>query len=313
MTELSIEKFDTNHTAFDAQYEQKAHLQTSFNMEIIRKLSDQIKQWFPDTQDQPIKIADLCCGHGKPTYDLFNALNENGVNIEHITGYDISAAQIQQAQLNYANNSKINFAVQNIEQIQEKSKYDVIVSFFGLHWMEDISAAAQAISYSLNPNGKLAFVVPLEKTDLFEFRKSFLLHSQWNKSFAQDYTIYPFIDSGEEYLKAFNQYFKHEEEHTKAGKKELSYTNDEFATFLSSWLPEMRNLNSRNISSDGYDKDLVSSIPKDHQGNVTYVDDNHVIFTEYFFSYQGSPLPKILDEQENVCALKGETPIIIEA
>lgn len=300
MEPLNQEKFNTKHAAFDTGYEQKAHLQTSFNEKIIYDLSSQIKKYFPYTINKPIKIVDLCCGHGKPTYDLLNALNKDGVNIEKITGYDISSTQIEQAQINYANNSKINFAVQNIEEIQEKSEYDVVISLFGLHWMENISIAVKAIFDSLKPGGKLMFFVPLDKMDLFELRQEFLLHSKWNQSFNENYKIHPFINNGEEYLSAFNKYFQHEEEYTKEGQKDLQYTQDELALFLSSWLPEMRHLNSMNISSNGYDKDLVHSIPKDHQGNITYIDDDNVIFTEHFFSYQGSAI------QENTCEFMGD-------
>ena len=293
---ISIEKFNTKLAAFDAEYEKKAHLQTTFNNDIIHQLSNSIKKWFPDTKDKPIKIVDLCCGHGKPTYELLTLLNKNGVNVEQITGYDISPSQIEQAQINYANDSRLKFVVQNIGEIKDKSEYDIAISLFGLHWMENISMTARIIFKSLKPNGKLMFFVPLEKMDLFELRKEFLYHSQWNQSFDQGYQIHPFIADDKEYLVAFDKYFQHEREYTLKGQKNLPYIKDEFATFLSSWLPEMRHLNSKNISSVGYDRELVESIPKDHQGNILDIGNNKIIFTEHFFSYQGSALAAILPE-----------------
>lgn len=147
------------------------------------------------------------------------------------------------------------------------------------------------------------FFVPLEKMDLFKLRKEFLYHSKWNHSFVKDYQIYPFIADEENYISAFDKYFEHEVEYTTKGQQNLSYTKDEFATFLSSWIPEMRYLNSNNISSNGYDRDLVDSIPENYQGNIYNVGVNEVVFTEHFFSYQGSAMNGRLQE-DSVCDLE---------
>ena len=104
------EKFNTQSEAFDADYKEKAHLQTTFNTDLIIGLSNSIQRWFPDTKNKPIKIVDLCCGHGKPTHDLLTALNKAGVNILQIVGYDVSPAQIEQAKSNYKNETKLTFA-----------------------------------------------------------------------------------------------------------------------------------------------------------------------------------------------------------
>lgn len=283
-------KFNTETEAFDIAYQQKAHLQATFNADIIIKLSHSIKKWFPDTENKPIRIVDLCCGHGKPTYDLLRILNESGVNVAQINGYDISPAQIEQARNNYSNESKLVFSVQNIEEMKDKSEYDVAVSLFGLHWIENISRTAESIFNSLKPGGKLMFFVPLEKMDLFELRQKFLQYSKWNESFDVNYQIHPFIADEKNYIIAFDKYFRYEDEHTAKGKRDLPYTKDEFAIFLSSWIPEIRHLNYKNISSVGYDKDLVNSIPKDHQGNILDIGDNKIVFTEHFFFYQGEAL-----------------------
>lgn len=279
-------KFNTQDKSFDSDYAAKAHLQTTFNKKIIDNLSKSISRWFPDSSKNPITILDLCCGHGKPTYDLMVKLNEKGIDVAKVVGYDISTAQIELAKSNYDTEPKLEFYVQNAETISDENKYDIVISLFGLHWMEDIKSTAKLIAKSLKPEGKLMFFVPLEKMDLFEIRSTFLQTSECN-DFFKNFHIHPFIANYSKYVEAFDRYFDHEDNSTGEGAREMLYTENEFITFLSSWMQEIRHLKSQD-ACPSYVKDLVSSISPNHESNVYKTQHGNILFTEHFFSYQGS-------------------------
>lgn len=277
-----IKKFNTDKEVFDKDYENKAHHQASFNEIIIDSLSESIARWFPKTSSNySIKILDLCCGHGKPTYDLLIKLNDKGINVEKIVGYDISESQIETAIKNHGHEDKISFFVKDAECIEEENEYDVVVSLFGLHWMESINNSAKSIFDSLKQNGKVMFFVPLEKMDLFEFRKNFIKDSKYSEYF-KDYSIHPFINDQNKYISAFEKYFQQEEEHTKSGKREIIYSKEQFSTFLSSWIPEVRHLSAKKVNSENYTNDLIDSMPHISE-NIKKLEENKFLFTEHFF------------------------------
>ena len=66
---------------------------------------------------RPLKILDLCCGHGVPTFDLYQTLIKEKVEIDKVTGYDLSADQIGIAKYNYAAEKKLQFEQKDIEQL----------------------------------------------------------------------------------------------------------------------------------------------------------------------------------------------------
>ena len=299
-----MKKFNTDKEVFDRDYKNKAHHQTSFNEVIIERLSESIARWFPKTSDNgSIKILDLCCGHGKPTYDLLIKLDDKGVNVEKIIGYDISESQIETATKNHGHEDRISFFVRNAEYIEEKNEYDVVVSLFGLHWMESIKDSAKSIFNSLKQNGKVMFFVPLEKMDLFEFRGNFIKDSKYSEYF-KDYSIHPFIDDENEYIAAFEKYFRQEKEYTVRGNREIIYSKEQFSTFLSSWMPEIRYLSGKKVSGENYANDLIDSMPHISK-NIKKLDENKILFTEHFFSYQGS-ICEELEKQKYQQDLSGE-------
>ncbi|MCA0404323.1 MAG: class I SAM-dependent methyltransferase [Proteobacteria bacterium] len=98
---------------FDETYEKNANLQQQFNALLITQIVEYILQAIPTAKETPIRILDLCCGDGGATNDLANALEEKGILIDKIIGYDISPDQIKVAS-KYDDGKKRRFKVQDV-------------------------------------------------------------------------------------------------------------------------------------------------------------------------------------------------------
>lgn len=199
---------------------------------------------------------------------------------------------IQFAQKKYSSISNLKFEVRDVEKMSDKEEYDVVFSLFGLHWMNDISNCAKLAFNALKPSGKLLFFVPLEKEDLFVFRKNFIDGSRWKECFdekAKD--IKPFIADKKEYLIAFKKYFECKNEEDYFVKKE--YSTEDFVKFLSSWMQEVRHICSdqryqikKDVIANAYVTEFIDSIPISTQGNIVKRDAK-ITFTEHVFCYEG--------------------------
>jgi ubiquinone/menaquinone biosynthesis C-methylase UbiE len=297
-------KFDTNTEIFDKDYAKQAHHQKGFNEKIVNDLVSTIAHWFPDTAKRPLKILDLCCGHGEPTFNLLKQLEVNSIVVERMVGYDSSLQQIEKANKFAEKDSRLSFLVKNVEEMTDESEFDIIISLFGLHWMNDINDVANRIHRTLKPEGKLLFFVPLEKMDLFAIRKEFMAKNEW-KEFFNDFAIYPFIKKEKGYTTFFDNYF--EAEQVTRGKSTKLYSEQEFTTFLLSWLPEVRHLSAKQQSKDKceeYVHQLIQSIPLNQRDkDVTRLINNEtkVKFVEKYLLYQAiQKRPEIEFEKEHV-------------
>lgn len=289
---------NSNIKSFDESYKNNDILQKDFNNVTINRYTDIIFLFYQSlgSDKHPLSIVDLCCGYGKPTFELYQSLVAKNVEIDKMIGYDISAVMISQAKDEYKEYQKLEFKEKNVELLDDKNKYDIAISLFGLHWMDDVGEIASKIFDSLNTPGKLMFFVPLEKMDLYEFRKKFILESKWSEYFIDMKELKPFIENEKFYLEAFEKFFKCENE--KAEVVQKNYTKDEFIKFLSSWMQEVRYLckdekdqETKQILSQTYVKELVDSIPNLINGNVVKNSMNSdIVFMEHVFSYEGTKL-----------------------
>ena len=78
---------------FNKTYIKNDHFQKSITNPTISIFAQRIKAYFEHVK-HPLKILDLCCGYGEPTFDLYQTLIREKVEIEKVTGYDLSADQI---------------------------------------------------------------------------------------------------------------------------------------------------------------------------------------------------------------------------
>lgn len=292
--------FGPRVSSFDGiPYSPQAHHQDTVNSMAIRDFAEAIKTWYHENgmkpnDGSPIDMLDIGCGPGKPTYDLLRALTENSILVNQITGEDISRYQIAEAVKTYENEPRLRFNVQNMEEMSDKNQYDVIVSFFALHWANDINAMAKLIRDAIKPNGKLMFLVPLGDDPLFKYRQRFRKESHWQHHLS-DFNLVNFHTDEGVYKNAFDPHFMTDGSYTKVIDRTFNYTREEFSTFLSSWLPEKRYLNNKDIDSSTYATELVDFIVSAlyTQGDPDIdsslkLRDGKIVFTGLFFQYSGT-------------------------
>lgn len=286
MTQSSLSLFSTSKTPFTSDYAQKSQHQKSFNMHAIEYLAETIGSWFPETSG--LSILDLCCGDGSSTQILFDTLSATRTNVNKLVGYDISPHQIEIAKKNNKNKS-LTFEVMDAEKLDEEQRYDLIVSFFGLHWLEHIQEVVPRLHRALKADGRIVFLVPLEKEDLYQLRQQCIESLKWKDKFA-DYKLHPFHYTAADYTEPFAEYFSPEMGNmTDDCIKEFSKEN--FCKFLSSWLQEVRYLRSAHGEeiAQVYVNDLVSSIKSSpyYHAYLSKEDNNKFQFIERILFWQG--------------------------
>ena len=270
-----------NATLFSADYRKKAHLQKGFNPQLINDLVYYILAERPDAKIRPIKLLDLCCGDGGSTYLLLEELTKHGILVESLVGYDISPAQIDIAQSNYANQI-LHFEVKDINAIEEKNYFDVVLSLFGLHWIMDIQRVANKIQRCLKSDGLLMFFVPLEKTEFFNLRKELIVSEKWRDRFS-GFQLHPFIVDPNDYSKVFTPFFTCKNEQGIVGEHMVEFERHRFADFLASWMQEVRHLTSQEAKS-AFINDIIDGVISLRQEHPTVktLDDGKLGFYEKF-------------------------------
>lgn len=149
---------------FRKDYREHAILQKGFNAVLIEDTVQFVLRTMPYALKKPIRILDLCCGNGDFTVALEESLSQHEIQIEQIVGYDISQAQIATAN-HYHNtpNAKVRCYVQDAARLEDATQFDLVVSYFGLHWLPDSHNLMPRIARALKPQGKRVFFVSLEK------------------------------------------------------------------------------------------------------------------------------------------------------
>lgn len=275
----------TDVEQFDKTYVANAHLQKGFNEQIVDNFVDYILQTIPDAKEREIKILDLCCGDGGVTTALLQRLKAAGIKVKKMVGYDISTDLIEMAKGYEDSNPGLEFKVQDLSEMDDHGEYDVVLSLFGLHWIEDINRAADKIYQALKPNGKIMYFVPLEKTKLFALRQSIMSmeSSIWREAF-ENYTFSPFRSDPADYIQAFERGFDSESVEEISGTEDVEFPVERFKQFLGSWMQELRHLQCQ-TDKDAYLDELVKTLPKsaDLCNDVEIIDNKTVRFGERFF------------------------------
>lgn len=124
-----------------------------FNGEAYRKASKHQKEWGARLMEKlhlrgDESILDLGCGDGS----LTKALSEL-VKGGNVVGIDASEGMIQAAKPYESDN--LHFRCMDIQDLCEKSVYDVIYSNAALHWVKGHSRLLQNCHAALKPRGKI--------------------------------------------------------------------------------------------------------------------------------------------------------------
>ena len=69
------------------------------------------------------------------------------------------------------------------EELNDFEKFDEVISFCALHWVNDINFASKSISRALKPNGLLLALIGIETEEFHILRNEFLNNSKWTNLF----------------------------------------------------------------------------------------------------------------------------------
>jgi malonyl-CoA O-methyltransferase len=129
--------------ALHSSVQEKAAVQLGLNLQV---LSDSLP---------PGPVLEIACGTGIFTRQLATILPEREFTIS-----DISAEMIEACRANLELDAR--YTVIDAEQIDEKSKYALIVCAFAAQWFNDISTVFDGILKALMPGGYFLFSVPTD-------------------------------------------------------------------------------------------------------------------------------------------------------
>ncbi|XP_057326667.1 juvenile hormone acid O-methyltransferase [Microplitis mediator] len=132
--------------------------------EVIEEFSDELSSMYG-------KCIDIGCGPGNITKELIlPKLPADSV----VVGADISESMIDSAKKKYQDEERLSFIKLNIEAeelpIKEIERYDNVLSFYCLHWCQNMRLALKNIHQLLRPGGR-ALVMFLSYNNGFDAYK----------------------------------------------------------------------------------------------------------------------------------------------
>lgn len=99
-------------------------------------------------------ILDIGCGTGNITRVLAKKASKG-----EVIGIDPSPKMIQQAVVEYANTPNLSFQQKSAEDFQFEHKFDLVTSFFALHWVNDQDKVVKNVREALREGGQIRFLM----------------------------------------------------------------------------------------------------------------------------------------------------------
>jgi trans-aconitate 2-methyltransferase len=124
-------------------------------------------------------ILDVGCGDGKISAELARRVPGGKV-----VGIDFSADMISHAKAAHQVDN-LEFFTMNAEHINAESEFDLVTSFFSLHWVPDKKEAIRRIFRSLKPGGQAILIMPHRNEILANARFQVLDLPEWKTVFAE--------------------------------------------------------------------------------------------------------------------------------
>ena len=140
MEVLSMNDWDSKH------YKKHATVQQSVALRIIEGLK------FSGNE----QVLDIGCGDGKVTSKIAELIPDG-----QVIGMDVSVNMICEAQLTYAHIPNLSFVQKDVQSFTFDQKFDLVTSFFALHWVANHELVLGNIKAVLNKGGKIIFIMPV--------------------------------------------------------------------------------------------------------------------------------------------------------
>jgi trans-aconitate 2-methyltransferase len=199
-------------------------------------------------------ILDIGCGDGKTTIELAKKV-PNG----KVIGIDPSSNMIDECKKNYSLIKNISFEQKGAEEFSFDIKFDLIVSFFALHYVNDQLTVLKNIYNALKPRGKL--IIRMSGGEQKEIAEVFN-REPWKSIFAKQEEKWH-SQTEEDYKKLLKEAgFKDFKAKTESHPR--YFTKDEFFNWAMAWVPYVTGLDQK--KSIEFTNELLENISKGQEG-----------------------------------------------
>ncbi len=195
-------------------------------------------------------ILDIGCGDGKTTIELAKKV-PNG----KVIGIDPSPNMIEECKKNYSHIKNLSFNRLSAEEFSFEINFDLIVSFYALHYVEDQLSVLKKVYESLKQKGK--FILRMSGGDQKEIAEVFE-RKPWRSIFASQENKWH-SKTEEDYKKLLKEAgFKNFA--TKTLSHSRYFTKDELFNWAMAWVPYVSGLDQK--KSIEFTNELVENISK---------------------------------------------------
>ncbi len=132
-------------SSWDAKfYKKQARLQEDAALRILKQVS------FNGDE----RVLDIGCGDGKITKKIAEMVPKG-----EVIGIDPSKEMINEALADYSHIPNLSFFQEGAESFHFEKKFNLVTSFFALHWVKDHGLVLKNVKFALKKGGKIFFLM----------------------------------------------------------------------------------------------------------------------------------------------------------
>jgi trans-aconitate methyltransferase len=122
------------------------------NSSVQYDVTEQVLSHVDNLPANPV-VLDVGCGDGRASKELI----QKYLNAKQVVGIDPSQDMLTTALSHYQHDPKLDFKLGSFQNLNEKEKYDIVTTFFSLHWVpkEEQARSIANMAQALKPQGLL--------------------------------------------------------------------------------------------------------------------------------------------------------------
>ena len=153
-------------------------------------------------EKNPVTIIDIGTGCGRVLVEIF--MTESKLNFSKVVGIDKSQAMVDLAVKNYGDDY-ILFYLMDIEikvpKLLEFPKFDIVSSFYCLHWTQDLTAAFKMIKNFMKPDGVFCCVFILTHILIDIWNELIDKYSPYMENWRKNFNYICYEENADEIIK----------------------------------------------------------------------------------------------------------------
>lgn len=152
--------------------------------------------------EHSVTIIDIGTGCGRVLVEIF--LTESKLNFSQVVGVDKSQAMVDLAIKKYGNDH-ISFHLMDIQgsvpKLLKFSEFDIVTSFYCLHWVQDLTAALEKIKKFLKPDGVFCCVFILTHILIDIWNELIDKYSPYMDNWRSNFNYICYLENADEIIK----------------------------------------------------------------------------------------------------------------